>query len=39
MIGATWNIRSISRAGHVQALSDLISDNKLDFITLLETKQ
>ena len=38
MIGAIWNIRGTGKAGHKQALADLILDHKLEFVGILETK-
>jgi exonuclease III len=38
MIGASWNIRSLNKPGHKQALHDAISEFKFDFIGLQETK-
>ena len=38
MIGASWNIRSIAKKSHKQALVDVVIKHKFDFIGLQETK-
>jgi exonuclease III len=39
MIGALWNIRGLNKTCRIKYLSDFISNNKLDFIGIQETKK
>jgi exonuclease III len=39
MIGATWNVRGLNKRGKIQCITDLINDNKLDFVGFQETKK
>jgi hypothetical protein len=39
MIGATWNIRSLAKPGRKQIIIDFMSEHKIEFIGLHETKK
>jgi hypothetical protein len=39
MIGETWKIRSLAKQGQKQAIIDFMSEHKIEFIGLHETKK
>jgi exonuclease III len=39
MIGAVWNIRGLNKTGRVTCVTDLIKQQKLDFVGIQETKK
>lgn len=39
MIGAFWNIKGLNKEGSLQCVTNFVSDNKLDFVGLQETKK
>jgi exonuclease III len=39
MIGIFWNIRGLNKSGRAKGLSEFISRNSLDFVTIQETKK
>jgi len=39
MIRAVWNIRGINKRGRLQCITDFVAENKIDFVSLQETKK